>query len=375
MRVTPSKQTNTLQRFLEESAVQFARGKGRAAQRSCELLHTVDVKIFGRRASALTVAAQRFSIKFDDPDQMPERMSSVAKNFTIRPERGGSFESSLTATRVRDVALFDISMTAARVISADRLGYFSINLPYSRALKARVAGKVETFARDEAYVAKPEEPFDLRFRENSGCFVVNVFKPQLDDYAVAMQGGKRGEVLDLANRLQLALPAGQALQRYLSFLWSEMRRSSPLLESDLVVEELEKALLTSLLFAADPMQRNTDENVPSAYLHRAVDFIMTHLSAPLSLGAISTAAGVHARTLQRAFNECYGMSVMRFARERRLERAHEKLLAVDDPATSVTDVALENGFWHLGRFSAVYRQRFGESPAGTLRRSKLHWRI
>lgn len=53
MRVTPTE--HTLQRFLDESADQFARGKGRAARRTFELLRTVDVNISGHRASALTV--------------------------------------------------------------------------------------------------------------------------------------------------------------------------------------------------------------------------------------------------------------------------------------------------------------------------------
>lgn len=34
---------------------------------------------------------------------------------------------------------------------------------------------------------------------------------------------------------------------------------------------------------------------------------------------------------------------------------------------SVTDVALEHGFVHMGRFAAQYRQRFGCTPSRTLR--------
>jgi AraC-like DNA-binding protein len=35
---------------------------------------------------------------------------------------------------------------------------------------------------------------------------------------------------------------------------------------------------------------------------------------------------------------------------------------------SVTDIALRWGFNHLGRFSQLYRERYGEKPLATLRR-------
>ena len=34
---------------------------------------------------------------------------------------------------------------------------------------------------------------------------------------------------------------------------------------------------------------------------------------------------------------------------------------------SVTEVAYAHGFEHLGRFSAYYRERFGELPSDTVR--------
>jgi transcriptional regulator GlxA family with amidase domain len=49
----------------------------------------------------------------------------------------------------------------------------------------------------------------------------------------------------------------------------------------------------------------------------------------------------------------------------RLERARERLLAAC-PADTVTSIALDCGFAHLGRFPATYRTAFGELPTETL---------
>jgi transcriptional regulator GlxA family with amidase domain len=46
------------------------------------------------------------------------------------------------------------------------------------------------------------------------------------------------------------------------------------------------------------------------------------------------------------------------------------MLSREDPRVDVTRVALGLGFGHVGRFAALYRQAFGESPSETLRRAR-----
>ncbi|NLZ12221.1 MAG: AraC family transcriptional regulator [Alcaligenaceae bacterium] len=41
------------------------------------------------------------------------------------------------------------------------------------------------------------------------------------------------------------------------------------------------------------------------------------------------------------------------------------------PGANVTTIALDHGFGHLGRFSAYYRERFGELPRDTTTRQFL----
>jgi len=79
--------------------------------------------------------------------------------------------------------------------------------------------------------------------------------------------------------------------------------------------------------------------------------------------------GVSRRTLQRAFQEALGVGPAHYLILRRLSAARSRL-AVSDPRTErVTNVALEHGFWELGRFAVQYRSMFGEKPSETLRRT------
>jgi AraC-like DNA-binding protein len=84
-------------------------------------------------------------------------------------------------------------------------------------------------------------------------------------------------------------------------------------------------------------------------------WIEAHLHEPLTLGRLCQVAGVGARCLQKAFEVRRGMSPMRFVAERRLAAAHERLRRAA-PDASVTRIAMELGFDHLGRFAQMYRQ-------------------
>ena len=83
---------------------------------------------------------------------------------------------------------------------------------------------------------------------------------------------------------------------------------------------------------------------------------------------LGAALDITDRWVRAAFAGAYGVSVSDFFRARALHRAHRALTAADHNSTSVTDVAIACGFWHLGRFSGYYRAHFGELPRRTLHR-------
>jgi transcriptional regulator GlxA family with amidase domain len=79
---------------------------------------------------------------------------------------------------------------------------------------------------------------------------------------------------------------------------------------------------------------------------------------------------VGVRTLQRCFREYFGITITMYLETVRLDGARRGLLAAEPEGHSVTEIAMNHGFKHLGRFSTRYRERFGESPKQTLRRTQ-----
>lgn len=101
----------------------------------------------------------------------------------------------------------------------------------------------------------------------------------------------------------------------------------------------------------------------SAKLDQLEAYMRSRLYAPISLVDLANAISVSPRTLHVLCHRHRGVAPMMLLRQLRLEAARRRLLS--EPGSSVTDVALEFGFGHLGRFSAYYRERFGELPRDT----------
>jgi AraC family ethanolamine operon transcriptional activator len=78
-------------------------------------------------------------------------------------------------------------------------------------------------------------------------------------------------------------------------------------------------------------------------------------------------ANVSERTLQYAFQNIMGMSPLTYLNRLRLHRSRDELRKATSDSTTVTDVALNWGFWHFGEFSRFYKNCFGELPSTTLR--------
>ena len=85
------------------------------------------------------------------------------------------------------------------------------------------------------------------------------------------------------------------------------------------------------------------------------------------MSELCAAANVSERTLQKAFKDIMGMSPVTYLHRLRLHRARDELRKAKSGSTTVTDVAMNWGFWHFGEFSRTYKNCFGEVPSMTLK--------
>ena len=62
------------------------------------------------------------------------------------------------------------------------------------------------------------------------------------------------------------------------------------------------------------------------------------------------------------------MGPIRYLWLRRMHLVRRALILANPATATVTGIAMDHGFWELGRFAGRYRVLFGEAPAASLRR-------
>lgn len=144
-----------------------------------------------------------------------------------------------------------------------------------------------------------------------------------------------------------------------------------------VARALEQDLIHALidcLTAGDERGHAPTRQRHAEIMIRFEDVLASHPDRQLPMPELCAAVGAPERTLRACCAEFLGMSPGSYARLRRLNLVRTALLRADPATVSIAEIARRYGFSELGRFAAVYRAAFGETPSTTLRGAGSHVR-
>jgi AraC-like DNA-binding protein len=100
-------------------------------------------------------------------------------------------------------------------------------------------------------------------------------------------------------------------------------------------------------------------------VHTCIDYAAAIQRIP-SISELCIVAHVSERTLREAFTREYAVPPSQYFRAWALDQAHRRLIHQEDSGDTVTGIATELGFDHLGRFAGHYKKVYGEAPSATL---------
>jgi AraC family ethanolamine operon transcriptional activator len=217
--------------------------------------------------------------------------------------------------------------------------------------------------------------FEYRSPATQDLAVMGVDAQALADHAAAVDG-VAAPALDLARRLvRVGGDEMAGLRRFLiDALNAAVDSDGTVLQSEPARRSLRDALLSALVDCLRTRPESCDRGADFSarcrkdVVARARKHLLAHLDEPLTVAGLCRVLRVSRRTLQNCFNEVLGLSPVAYLRAIRLNGARRDLKAADPLVCQIQDVAAKWGFWHMGRFSAYYRQMFGEPPSATLQR-------
>lgn len=250
----------------------------------------------------------------------------------------------------------------------DPLGaWVLVSTPVRGKLTIRSGAESRTLGPGESVAIDSYRPFDRSWRQD--CKLRTVRLPLATTVEAARLAG-----LDTAGPVRFGLgdPATPASSRswhsLVALAERDARMGGELTRSPLLSGQRSR-MIAAALVATHPVQASQADDRPAVprQIRRAVELVERSAHEDLTVTQLAAAAGVGVRALQQGFREHLQMSPMQFLRQIRLERAHQQLLREDPATVTVAEVAHSWGFGNLGRFSQMYRRRFGRLPSHTLR--------
>jgi AraC family transcriptional regulator, ethanolamine operon transcriptional activator len=193
------------------------------------------------------------------------------------------------------------------------------------------------------------EEVDFRSAGSLDRLTIAVDEDRLQKHAMALWG----EPVDARRkrqRLSLAEPAtrGRLVARLLQLLDAAERDSKRVVESG-PAKAFEGAVPYAILCEVADRERPEGTAMRYWLARRAADFLHAHCRDPLSIAEICAAVGANRRTLHLGFREVFGVTPMAYLTALRLNGVRAKLLNSDARDLTITQVAMNWGFSHLGR--------------------------
>jgi AraC-like DNA-binding protein len=179
--------------------------------------------------------------------------------------------------------------------------------------------------------------------------------------------------LNFDHNVDLTQGPGATLKRMVEYVVNELDQNDQIAKNPGLFKSYDDMLLTALLSLPHnqreklyPDHRN---QIAPGVVHRAEEYMRAYLNKSISIVDLLGICDCSRSALFAAFRNAREYTPMEFLTEQRLQSAREKLMK-PHPVASVSSIALDCGFMNLGRFSQVYRRRFGERPSDTLRKGR-----
>ena len=302
------------------------------------------------------------TIEFRSPEELENALNTAGVNQRTRHMEKCGFRTCLTNVRTDHAELFSIRYNAAISIQFE-LPEHIVGLMIPRSASGHFVANGKDVSNDKLLVFAGGCEADISGPAFIGSESIALPKKRFIEMA---------EVLcPTADRLELTASFdGDPVQLHkLRLTVADLVGQA---ELDVHGEDVANVVAEAITWMGDSCSRWESDYLTVSTTRTRVaklvrDYIEEHYFEAVHIEDLCRVSGVGARTVQRSFREYFDLPVSNYVKIVRLDSARRQLAAAHQEETTVTEIAMDNGWPHLGRFSVEFRDRFGQSPRQVLR--------
>lgn len=313
-----------------------------------------------------------------DPEQAKEQVARVFCPHELRQLNSKHpFASTHNRIQLGETALNYLSYGTDVSIDPGCLSrFFLVQLPLQGSAQISCGGQTVESTPDTAVILNPDEATKMLWRHNAAQLLLWIPRTSIEQRVEEILGEKLSTPLsfDLGINQRKGMTSAwctmvKDLARNIDDNGTDWLRFRP------TARALEDCLIRGLIY-----QQNHNytarllhpiERAESRHLQRAIEYVDSHSNNGITVSDIAHHAHISIRALEEGFRKQYDTTPLIYLRNKRIDQVRNAIVAnaLSGATETITEIAFRHGFNHLGRFSAYYRERIGESPSETARRT------
>ncbi|UVJ41790.1 AraC family transcriptional regulator [Pseudomonas sp. LS1212] len=309
------------------------------------------------------------SMVFDhaDPYAVSGYVNQHVGGHCIRLPRYGIPQASLNHRKFASLDLCRISYGGSvRVTSPALETIYHLQVLLQGNCLWRGHGQEHYFAPGELLLINPDDPVDLTYSDDCEKFIVKMPTSLIESVCTQQRWVHPGQdVRFLENRYQL-----NELEGFVSLLAMVCQEAEASESMPNVQEHYAQIVASKMLSLMKNNVSRGNLGSQSVTFEAIADYIERNLKQDICIDELARQANVSLRSLYGVFERNARTTPKHYIRQKKLERVNACLSDPSCNVRNVTELAMDYGFLHLGRFSEIYRNQFGELPSDTLKRRR-----
>lgn len=220
-----------------------------------------------------------------------------------------------------------------------------------------IGNQIAAFAGPCAFLIAPDVPHTYNWGPDPGtalheCLILQVVPEAINRLQALPEG------LHLTGLLTLAQGGAAISGKSATALWSILARypgCAPLARQVILTEALALLVESAPQAIAAPQRQRSDGS-----MERVLAWLQDHADEPVTLAQLGRIAGMHPRSVARAFRRATGQSVVSHLQYLRVARACDLLASGNGDITACCYAA---GFGNLSNFNRTFRRITGHTPS------------